>query len=489
MRAGLRFMNKTTPDLNIPGLWVLLLVLLLPLACGFGDDGEAGVPAVRHPIATAADQVAKHLNALSAEDSALIATFRRTATPEHDSYQVRQVCGALGRALATVDLETVADFVLDTHEHLYAEFFAAFDARALTALANSLRIPADVPELTVLEIEFILREAQGAYSGTLLAAAKEVPFLDAAAPRPMPVERLTPGEDAPPEVFTGAAVALRSSACVEGGARTDLAFETYRRALEKWPGDPVLISGMASLLIENEGRSPRQVMEFLAKASEWDPENAAWPYLTAARHFRSGMDAKALAALSSAAKRPHLSFYGVTRAKRTSAFLTALGYSPIRARVVACRLTSNAAALDVKLAGSKALLRSYEYEDLESCRLLLELPLVIKRQLGDQPRLLITEQIFLSLLSSGLPRLADLTNGERTGPHADAAVVAERRLTAIEHGESLCGGLEAWGQILARVGDEAFVRFLDDVISGGEARFLEACAAESRLGDCLKRLP
>jgi hypothetical protein len=482
-------MNRNTPGLNIPGWGVLLVMLLLPSACGFGDDGEAALPAVRHPIATAADQVAKHLNSLSGEDSVLIGTFRKTATPELDSYEVRQVCGALGRALATADAETVADFVLDTHEHLYAEFFAAFDADALTVLANSLRVPADVPELTVLSIEFILREAQGAYSGTLHAAAREVPFLDAVAPRPMPVEWLKPGEDAPREVYTGAAAALRSPACVEGGARSDLALEVYRRALLKWPGDPVFISGMASLLIENEGRSPRKVMEFLAKASEWDSENAAWLYLTAARHFRTGMDAKALAALSSAAERPHLSFYGVDRAQRTSAFLTALGYSPVRARVVACRLTSNAAVFDLKLAGSKALLRTYEYEELESCRVLLELPLVIKRQLGDRPRLLITEQILLSLLASGLPRLADLVNGERSGPHADAAVVAEGRLTAIENGEKLCGGLTAWGQILTQVGDEAFVRFLDLVLSGGEARYLEDCAGEIQLDGCLKRLP
>ncbi len=489
MGAGSPFMNRYRPGLTI-GKWAILLTILLAqLACGNGDDGSGALPVLRHPIAKAADGVVNQLNARSDEDSALIETFRRTATPTLASHEVRQACGALGRALATADPETVADFVLETRENLYSEFFAPFTNDALDTLANSLRVPADIPELAVLRIEYILREAQGAYSGTLLAATAQVSFLDAMAPRPMPVDWLRPAEGAPPEIYTGAAAALRSPGCVEGGARPDLALEVYREALARWPADPVFVSGMISLLLESEERAPDRVMRYLAEASERDPENAAWLYLTAARHFRAGRDALALAALSSAARRPHLSLYGVERAKRTSSYLIALGYSPIRARVVAGRLTGNAAVLDLKLAGNKALLRSYEYDDLESCRVLLEVPLVIDRQLGDRPRLLITEQVLLSLKSSGLPRLADLANGERSGPYADAAEAARRRLAAIESGERLCGGLEAWGRMVSLIGDEAFVRFLDDVLSGGEARFLEACAGKKQLEDCLKLLP
>ena len=92
---------------------------------------------------------------------------------------------------------------------------------------------------------------------------------------------------------------------------------------------------------------------------------------------------------------------------------------------------------------------------------LLELPLVIKRQLGDCPRLLITEQILLSLLSSGLPRLAYLGNAPASENHQEAAADADRRLTAIESGERLCGGMMAWGKIVSHTGDQAFLRFLD----------------------------
>jgi hypothetical protein len=144
--------------------------------------------------------------------------------------------------------------------------------------------------------------------------------------------------------------------------------------------------------------------------------------------------------------------------------------------------------LDLKLAGSKALLRSYEYEDLESCRVLLELPVVIERQFGESPRLLITEQVLLFLRSSGLPRLADLSSGERSGAYADAAVAAENRLLAIEAGEQLGGGRRAWGQILARIGEAGFLRLLELVLSGGEARFLASCAGADGLEECLTRL-
>ncbi len=467
----------------------MILLLLIPLACGEGDGGREATAFQRHPLAEAVDGITTHLSALSADDAALIENFRKTATPSMASWDVRQVCAAVGRGLSTADSEVVADFVVKTREHLYADFFAAFDTGALERLAGSFRVTAEVPELTVLRIEVIVRRAQGAYSGTLGPAAAELPFADAMAPRPMPVEWLLPAEDAPAEVYSGAAAVLRNPFCVQGGARPDLAFKIYRQALDKWPEDPVFVAGMASLLIENEEQSPARVLEFLDEAHRRDPDNAAWLYLKAARCFRTGQDAAAFQALSSAEGRPHLSLHGVERANRIVRFLVALGYSPIRSRVVGCRLTSSAAGLDLKLVGSKALLRSYEYDDLESCRVLLELPLIIDRQLGDRPRMLITEQIRLSLLSSGLPRLADLSAGGPSAPDANVAPEAKRRLAAIERGERLCGGLEAWGRILSHTGEERFLRYLDDVLSGGEARFLEACAAKDRFEDCLSLLP
>ena len=94
------------------------------------------------------------------------------------SWDVRQACAAFGRGLSTADPEVVAKFVIETREHLYAEFFAAFDTGALERLAGSFRVTAEVPELTVLRIEYIVRRAQGAYSGTLGSAAAEVPFAD-----------------------------------------------------------------------------------------------------------------------------------------------------------------------------------------------------------------------------------------------------------------------------------------------------------------------
>ena len=49
------------------------------------------------------------------------------------------------------------------------------------------------------------------------------------------------------------------------------------------------------------------------------------------------------------------------------------------------------------------------------------------------------------------------------------------RLESLEEGERLCGGLKGWGRILSKVGEKRFLSYLDEVISGGEARFLESC--------------
>jgi hypothetical protein len=475
------------------GMTLLLAAFVaLFVSCKPGSDEGSARPAVRHPLAIFADRATAQFTDAPDADVAIVSGFCETASPLAGPEQVSEACGALGRCLVNAEPDVVARFVIEARGSLTSNFFHAFGPDALCALADSLSGVGDMSEAELLAIECILRQAQGAYSGNLAAACRDIPFADTVVPRPVPLEWLMPAEDAPREVYSGAASVLRSRACVKGGARPDLALRVYQRALDRWPEDPTFVAGMASLLVEMEERGPEQLMTFLDEATVRDPENAAWLYLKAARHFRAGLDDEGLLALSMASQKPKLTFHGPERARRTAAFLESLGYTPIRARLVAYRLTSTAPILDLKLVGSKALLRSYEYEDEGSLRLVLELPSRIDHQLDGVPRMLMTEQIRLTLLSSGLPRLADFdraTDRDRAKQYQEHAERASEELARIEKGEALCGGMEAWGAILARVGDERFLRFLSAVLAGGEAEFLTSCSEKKRLEECLESLP
>jgi hypothetical protein len=291
-----------------------------------------------------------------------------------------------------------------------------------------------------------------------------------------------PADDDPKEIWTGCAELLRLKGFVAEGPRVDLAVMTYRKAIAKWPRDPVLISGLVTIYVEYEDRYPDELGQAVDGASMMDPANAAYAYLVAARCFRVGADDEALKILRSVKNRKHCTFHAIERAKRVVATLEKVGYGKLRARLTAYRSMSLAPYFDIKDLANRAILRSQEYEAekrTDALTTVLEFPGVLSRQIASGPRVHHVERIRAKILAVGLSRHAswlgkrDFKAGERL---REQAVEAEVRFNALTRGEDLAAGRNAWAALYDMMGEEEFLRYADQVLFGNEAEFLIKCA-------------
>jgi hypothetical protein len=457
-----------------------LVLATLLLGCEKGDAEPSS--ATLHPLAASMSKVRARLSGLTEEEAESIDSFLTHSDPGTAVFQVRRICGFVGKGMKSVDPAVVGDFVLSSSDNLYDDYFRAFDDEQLLRIAGALRGRPETEEIEQLMIEAVIRIGRGAFNGTLKEALRDVPFEDAVAPRRLPLRRVLPAEEADLETFTGAAEILRLDAFIEEGAQPDIAVQTYRQALLRWPEDPALVAGLASVYVENSSRFREELREFLSKAGTHDRGNAIYDYLRAGQLFRVGKDDEALVALRAALQGDHVSFHGLERAKRTAAFLRKKGYGPIRARLAGYRATSLAACFELKDLANRAIQRSREYENAGQTKrveTVVEVPLVLDRQFGSGSHMLLVQVVRATILSSGLRRIAESMRAKDptgAGRLRELAETAEQRLRAIDKGRKMRGGGESLGQLYRLLGEKRFLNYVEGVLYGNEALFLERCA-------------
>jgi hypothetical protein len=408
-------------------------------------------------------------------------SFCRFSSPAASPYEVRRLCGLVGRAIRGADPERIADFVIAASDHLYDDFFRTFEERALDGLSAACAARVHLPELGRCRLVAIVGRYHGVFEGTLTQALERVPFADVIAPIPVPALTLVPIVGAGPDEVTGAAEVLRLGIFLEEGERPDLAEETYRRALVQWPGDAVLYAGLASLYVEREERRSEELRALLRRASEADPENAAWHYLRAGRHFAAGRDEEGLAALRAGAACPRLSFHVLDRARRTAAYLESRGFGPIQARLLGARSVSTALFYELKLLADQTMRRSIEYgeESPEALDLVLAYPETLDRQLGTEACPAALQHLRWGILAIGLRRRAETcAHADPEGSRLRLERVADLadRIAAADRGEKMCGGADAWAVLCRRLGEQRFLRWIDEVLYEDEAAFFLRCA-------------
>jgi tetratricopeptide (TPR) repeat protein len=471
-------------------LGILALSAFLLWGCEKGGADPSG-PAVLHPLAAPMAGVRDQVKGLNEEELASIDAFLTRSDPSLAFFQVRRVCGILGKGLENADPVAVGDFVLEAAPHLYDDFFRAFSDEKLEKIAAALPGRSDGGEVELLMIEAVIRLGRGAFNGTLKQALKDVPFEEAVAPRKLPLRAVMPPEDGNLEAYTAAAEIMRLDTFLEEGARPELAIRTYREALRRWPGDAALVAGLASLYLENASKFGDELDEFLVKAPELDPRNALYGYLRAARLFRVGRDDEAFEVLGAALEGEQLRFHSLTRAERTSKFLRKRGYGPIRSRLAGHRAASLASYFELKDLANRALQRSHEYEnagDEERVEMLVGLPIALDRQLEGGSHMLMVQVIRFTILSAGLRRVSELaeTKAPKTSLKLlERATKAEQRLRTIEQGRERCGGNESLGLLYRSLGEKGFLTYLDSVLYGNEAAFLEECSTCTSIDEVL----
>jgi hypothetical protein len=468
---------------------LLSLVLTLPACDFFGSDEELPDSAGGHPLAKVLLDVRPGLSGLDASELAAIDTFIRQAGPRTSTVEVRRICGLAGKGLKASEPKAVADFILASKESLYDDFFRNLDEVALVRVSDLLRERPGIGDVERLRYGAIIGSGRGVYKGTLARALKVVSFGDAVKPIALARADLDPSAEDPVAVWQGSAEILRMQGFVLEGPSVELAVATYHRALDRWPNDPVLLTGLAALYVEYKDKYADELLSFLRQAHHKDSRNAAYSYLLAACHFRFGRDDKALAALRSGRNRPLCTLHTIERARRISSRLQAAEYGRMRAMLSAYQMTSMAPLFDVKDLANRAVLRSREYqvekrtEDLET---VLRFPEILSRQVSAGPRTRHAELLRVQILATGLSRRAnwvvktDAAGAERLRIES---VEAERRAMRIEKGEELCGRKRAWGKLYDLLGQEKFLVYVEHVLYGNEAEFLVKCSDLEGLED------
>lgn len=465
------------------------LLAAMPIACGRGDGPALAEPAVRHPLAVVLRSVQDRMRPLDGADADGLDAFLRYAKPTASTYEVRRACELAGKALRNADPGVLADIVVRARDQLYDGFFQALDDGKLEALALRLSDREGPGEIERLRMEAIIRRGSAVYDGPLGRAIATIPFDEAVAPRALPLADLLPREDAGVEDWVGAAELLRLPEFVAEGDQRPMAIEVLRRGLAKWPDHPLLVASLVSVYVENEDRCSDDLGEFLKTAEKADPENAAWPYLRAARAFRVGKDAIALDALRAGRDRPALTFRGLERSRLASRCLEAHGYGPARARLTAYRSSSMASWFLLKDLANRAVARSYEYETSkrdDDLRLVLELPRRIDRQTRAAPRSLFAELLRTTMLATGSRRLSEYQRGRDPNlarEYADRARDAEEATRLLEEASQEYSGPDAWAKLYAGLGEDKFLTYLDGVLFGDEASFLLACRKQGSFAE------
>ncbi len=470
-------MNRRSIAARTPSL--LTAGLLLVLACGRGP-GEGGEAVGDHPLAAAVARYRRSFTGLDERERQALDTFTREAGPATTPIELRRASELAGKGLADADPVTVARFVAAARAGLYQDFFRAFEAERREAVAAALLEEAG-PSALNRRIAGLLRSG-ARYSGPLAEAVAVAPFSSTVSPRKLPLAKLLPPEDADLDTVTGSAEIVRLDAFVEEGGQPEVSVDLYRRGLRRWPGDPVLLSGLVSVYAENVERYREELLETLAKAEEEELENAAWCYLLAAHHFRVGRDEKAVEEVRRGIDRPYATLHTLARARRTVRFLEKLGYGAIQARLTVYRSADMAPYFELKDLANRALLRTREYERAgpeKALDLVLRLPVRMERQIAARPQMLFARIIGCTVAANGYGRLSEY---EETRDAARAVEYRRRgeefaeQVRALEKAAHLCSGQKAWEKYYARLGEDEFLRYLEHVLYGNEAAFLLRCA-------------
>jgi len=466
---------------------LLLLTALLLVGCTEGNADAFTGTVADHPLAAALHTVRPHFDGLDETERAAIDTFIRHAGPRSSTFEIRRILTLSGKGLKAAPPVAIADFLIAGAAHVYQDFFAGFDDSELARIAGALRDRPGADAARLHRYRGIIETARSGYKGPLAEAVGIVVFEDAIEPKPIPRSKLTPTEDDPLAIWTGAAELLRLKGFVAEGPDVDLAVRTYERALAKWPNDPVLHAGLVSLYVEYEDRFPEELRRAIRRASERDGDNAAYAYLVAARDFRVGRDAEALEILAKVKPRGICTFHAIARAKRVVVSLEKAGYKKLRARLTAYRSMSLAPYFDIKDLANRAVLRSKEYEAEkrdDALMTVLEFPGVLSGQIAAGPRVHHVERIRAKILAVGLSGYAAWAARNDRGSvdrlRRDA-LQAELRFRSIEKGVSLGAGRTAWAGLYDMMGEEEFLKYADGVLFGNEAEFLIRCADKKGL--------
>jgi hypothetical protein len=149
---------------------------------------------------------------------------------------------------------------------------------------------------------------------------------------------------------------------------------------------------------------------------------------------------------------------------------------------------------DLKDLTNRVVKRSFEYEaadDAESLEAVVDVPVVVARQMGATPRMLFTEIVRCRILVMGLNRKAALLSGDgaalTTELKKESTAMADR-IERIERAAEFCSGQDAWARLHDILGEERFFEYVENIIYGDEASFLARCGDVSCVADAVSLL-
>jgi hypothetical protein len=400
----------------------------------------------------------------------------------------RRLFAFLGKMMHDDPPEDLARFVVAARRHLYEEFFHQLSDGERLALAEALREHCADEAVMAEKYAAVLGARSGVFPATLELMVRSLPLADIAKPSPMSAIRIVTiaRNSGEPEILVGAAEILANGTWVavkdeprDHRVAVEAARALVQDAVRLRPDDPAV--RMSHALLGLRAEVTRAELERICRDGlRVEKDNAAYDYLIALTLSNAGRDDDAARVVRQGLGKPYATFHDVERARAVAAFLEQAGLGPVGSRLAAY----NTALVD----GPSDLVNLAQFlrESRETMRgpnaLVSVFPRRLSAQMEDRPRLLSTELIRLILLEGtwSLPGSQGLDADEAERVHA------ERR--ALEAGMELASGPEAWDDLFTQLGEEGFLRYVDDVLYGGEPAFLKLCAEKESLAECAKLL-